>query len=300
MVGRLLSRWRRGAPRGARVAWLLALVALAVPAAAQTAEAPSVVEQMRSLRLKLRAAEVMGTMGPSAPARTVEALEPDSVHDPRRMFWWMHSRREFPALAVGPPAPPVPEPAAAEEPPPRPVLESIRWDKVGAFEQEAFLERFREALWTNEGMRSRTPLDTIPTPELRARLNGFYGAPTRSPLARAEVGYTGSTFVQFEYWFVVNDSIPFVVMDVDGPFGRGLVLAGALRDKAVHAQLKRDLTRRLIERPRPMAYVDYYQSQERDQWYRTGFDGEEFYTVEIRRPRWARRARGDERWYDFR
>ncbi len=243
--------------------------------------------------------EVVGETGLGAVPRGPVEVGPDAepTEAAALLFWWL-PRSRTPRVELGfPPAVPVPE--AAPEPEPEP-LTHVAWDRVAPAEQPAFLDRYREALWTVEGMAARTPLDTIPTPELRARLHTHFGAPTRTAVARGAGGFEGSSYVQFEYWFVVNDSIPFVALDVDGPYGRGLVLAGDLAHAPYLGALKRDLTQRLL-RPRPlMPYVDYYQHRERNQWVRTGYDGSTYYVVEIERPRWARRRSGTGQWYLFR
>ena len=248
-------------------------------------------------RAKLRAQEIVGEMGIAAvPRRAVEIVtEPSEAAS--RLFWWL-PRSRTPRVALEPMlavVPPDPEPEL-----PAPTLHRIRWDRVGPDEQEGFLGRFREALWTVDGMRFFTALDTIPTPELRARLFGLFGAPTRTAVARGVSGFEGSDDVQFEYWFVVNDTIPFVALDKDGPFGRGLVLAGDFAHTDVLGAIKRDFAERMTTRARLMPYVDYYHSRERNQWYRTGYDGTDYYVREIRRPRWARRRSESGKWYLFR
>lgn len=277
-------------------AWATAVLVLAaLPVHAQTTP---LVEQLRAQRAAVRIAEVVGETGmaaePRGPVEIGTAAEPTEAAS--LLFWWL-PRSRTPRVAVDsfPPVRPFPEPEP--EPPP---LTAIEWDRVAPTEQAGFLDRFRESLWTVEGMTFPTPLDTIPTPELRARLHTHFGAPTRTAVARGIKGFEGSSYVQFEYWFVVNDSIPFVALDIDGPYGRGLVLAGDFAHAPYLGALKRDFTARLL-RPRPlMPYVDYYQIRERNQWVRTGYDGDEYYVIEIKRPRWAGRRSGTGQWYLFR
>jgi len=262
----------------------------AAPVQAQT----SLAEQLQMQRVQVRAQEIVSAMGlATEPRLPVEVPNERSVAM-ERLFWWLppsrtpHVRLE-PLVAL-----PEPEP----EPEPEPVvLDRIVWDRVGPTEQRDFLDRFGEALWSVDGMRGRTPLDTLATPEIRARLFGHFGAPTRTAVARGIEGFEGSIHVQFEYWFIVNDSIPFVVLDVDGPFGRGLVFAGDYADRDVLGQLKRDLSQRLVREQRLMPYVDYYFSRDRDQWYRAGFDGTDYYAEAVDRPRWARKRSENGRWY---
>lgn len=264
---------------------------LSSPAYAQA----TLVERMRAQRLRVQLEAHLDAHGLRAAAWGPADVPSASSFNPQKLFWWL-PRNRAPLVELGPLA--VKPPPDTAEPAP-PVLDEIVWRRVPSTEQEAFLERFREALWTNEGMR-HSALDTTATPELRARLNHRFGAPTRTAVARGVKGFEGSPDVQFEYWFVVNDSIPFVALDVDGPFGKGLVLAGDLADAAVLGSLKRDLTAQIMARPARMPYVDYYRHRERGQWVRTGYDGERFFVVEIERPRWAGRRSETGRWYLFR
>lgn len=267
----------------------------ALPVQAQSSPR-TLVERMRAQRLKVALAEWSETNGLRTPAWGPVDVPLAERFNPQKLFWWLPRsyapRVELTPLAVRPPQDSLPLP-------PPPTLDEIAWDKVRPDSQEVFLDRFREALWTNEGM-ALTPLDTTATPALRAYLNDRFGPPTRTAVARGVKGFEGSLDVQFEYWFVVNDSIPFVVLDKDGPFGKGLVLAGDYAHEAVLGQLKRDLTETLTARPRMMPYVDYYRHREREQWYRAGYDGETFFVVPIDRPRWARRRSSSGKWYLFR
>lgn len=278
-----------------RTGRILALGLLLALVGAEAHAQSSLVERMRAQRLRVQLDAHLASKGLRAPAWGPVDVPSAESFNPQRLFWWLPSNRA-PRVELGPLAV---RPAPDTTAPPPPVLDAVAWSKVAASEQEAFLDRFGEVLWTNEGMRF-TALDTTATPELRARLNDRFGAPTRTAVARSVRGFEGSLDVQFEYWFVVNDSIPFVALDVDGPFGKGLVLAGDLDDAAVLGQLKRGLTETLMARPALMAYVDYYRHRERGQWVRTGYDGERFFVVEIDRPRWVGRRSESGRWYLFR
>ena len=175
--------------------------------------------------------------------------------------------------------------------------EPIRWRKYAAEDQGEFLDRYREVFWQSIG--TPNPRDTLATPEFRARLNGLFGAPTRNAAALEQEEYAGSEFVQFEYWLIANDSIPLLVLDIDGPFGRGLLLAADEAYADDFAALKADLFERTFE-SEPTPYADYYHSRERGQWYRTGFDGTEYFVRDVRRPRWAAGRSRDEKWRIFR
>lgn len=175
------------------------------------------------------------------------------------------------------------------------------WERIPSGEEPGFLLRFGEVLWIGASGHVTTPLDTMATPEIRARLHSLYGVPTRVPVARTRPAMNaGSAFVQFEYWFVVNDQIPVVIMDRDGPFGRGIVIVMDEEYVEFFPMLVENLTRRLLDVTHLMPYVDYYHSLERNAWFRTGYDGETYYFLETDRPRWARRGQERAQWYDFR
>ena len=94
---------------------------------------------------------------------------------------------------------------------------------------------------------------------------------------------------------MVNDSIPVLALDIDGPFGRGLMVATDEPHTDIVQALKADLADRLEAARRPDPWVDYYHSYERDQWFRTGFNGADAFTVAVRPPRWSGGAE-TERW----
>src|SRR5690606_296284 len=127
-------------------------------------------------------------------------------------------------------------------------------------EQGPFIGEYGEVFWV--AAPRLAALDTVATPRLRALLNGAFGAPTRNAAAAEQEGYAGSEHVQFEYWFAVNDSIPLLVLDRDGPFGRGLIVAGDEAHRRLLPLLAADLAARLA-RARPTPYADYYHAQER-------------------------------------
>ena len=173
-------------------------------------------------------------------------------------------------------------------------LDAIDWARVPAREQGTFIERFREAYWVSARPGS-LPIDTMRTADLRGRLQRVFGKPTRNADAVRQQNYSGSEHVQFEYWFVVNDSIPALVLDIDGPFGNGLVLAGDEGYEKYLPLLKADLSERLTAVSGPDPWVDYYHSYDRQAWYRTGYNGAETFVVTIRPPRWSF-ARRPQRW----
>nr|BCX00318.1 MAG: hypothetical protein KatS3mg041_0364 [Bacteroidota bacterium] len=170
---------------------------------------------------------------------------------------------------------------------------TITWQKIAPDERAEYNRRWLQAYeMSGEGFYERTPIDTMRTPEIRARLEAVFGSPTQTivEILREQGSIRAPLYVQFEYWFMVDGEIPVVLLDVDGPFGRGLVYGGLLAHVDRHREIKRDLVRRLLE-AEPAPYVDYYYSPEHRQWYRVGYDGRRYfveptgYPARLERPR---------------
>lgn len=265
---------------------LRAVVALALCVGAEV-EAQSVVDVLVRQRQAARVQEVMAEIGPRIPARPGLLAEPSDAI--LRSYYAVQRQRAAvrDSLAAA-------DSAAAEARIRDARLATLRWRKVDPDDQGDFLDRFRETYWRAARPRA-LPIDTVSTPVLRGRLQAAFGSPTRNADAQRRYGYGGSEYVQFEYWFVVNDSIPLLALDLDGPFGRGLLVAGDERYGAFLDDLKRDLSRRLLAVRSPDPWVDYYHSFDRGQWYRTGFNGADLFTRTVRTPRWSGRAPSD-RW----
>lgn len=171
----------------------------------------------------------------------------------------------------------------------------IEWRKVPPQAQGGFLANYRETYWRALSGVSFSPIDTMRTLELRSRLTQRFGTPTRNAAAARQEHYAGSENVQFEYWLVANDSIPVLILDTHGPFGRGILIASEEASSPLFPRLKSDLTRLLLTAPPTVEFVDYFHDPVRNAWYRTGFDGTSFFTDPIRRPRWASNF-GGEKW----
>lgn len=151
---------------------------------------------------------------------------------------------------------------------------------VRRLERSWFQERFADTEWSFLGETADyTFLDTTRTPDLRARLQTKFGAPTQTVVDRSLEKPLGNR-TQFEYWFVVNDSIPVQVTDVSGPKERGLIVAV---DRAHRGRLRalRDTLLAPLSRTNRAPYVDYYYDARRERWYRTGYDGQSFFLEQI-------------------
>ena len=113
--------------------------------------------------------------------------------------------------------------ADSAEPEPSFPLHDVR--PVWRLERDWFQEKFADTEWAFLGKASHHAfLDTARTLDLWTRLQTAFGDPTRTP-ADAPLETPPDNQTRFEYWFVVNDSIPVQVTDVRGPRDRGLVVA---------------------------------------------------------------------------
>lgn len=237
----------------------LGLLILAV-GTARPAPGQHILDRYRSARFFEEAHRVLEANG-----RTAYVLPP------------IHLRTAVDSLR--PLAEPAPAPAEAERFP----LAERR--AVLRLERSWFRREFGDTKWAFLGASSYlTPLDTTFTRELRARLEAQFGPPTRTlaDLSREEIV---DEYIQFEYWFVVNDSIPARVMDVDGPYDRGLVVATDRRFREELPAFRDALLAPILEASERAPYVDYFYDTEVETWYRTGYDGEDFFLEPIPRSR---------------
>lgn len=159
--------------------------------------------------------------------------------------------------------------------------------KVGIDLQERrqFQQRFSDIKWTGQGLYQETAIDKLQTSEVRARLQARYGDPTQTleDLINSK-NFRLAEAIEFEYWFTVDDSIPLMVLDVDGPFGDGLVFGGASRYVDLMPQIKRTLSQKLMSVESLAEYQDYFYSPERRQWFDVRYENGEYVTKEIDAP----------------
>lgn len=158
-------------------------------------------------------------------------------------------------------------------------------EKVTHEQRQEFLKRFDDIKWTGQGLNRETTIDKVQTKELRARLQARYGNPTQKleDLINRNDFRPGMA-IQFEYWFTVDDSIPMMVLDIDGPFGQGLVFGGASRYIDLMPQIKRTFAEKLTSVDNLAEFQDYFYSPEREQWYDVRYENGEFVTREIEAP----------------
>ena len=160
---------------------------------------------------------------------------------------------------------------------------------VSDLERSWFRNRYGNTDWAFLGSGPRlTILDTTRTRDLRARLQAHFGAPTYTPAEanlnqwRRRPDSSRKDLVQFAYWYVVNDSIPVRVTDVNGPTERGLIVSTARKYRDRLLGLRNTLLHPL-RREKRAPYVDYYYDEETRRWYRVGFDGDAFFREHISR-----------------
>ncbi len=255
-----------GRPANAFVSSSLTAVIMlaALSCFAGSARAQSLVEMYRAARFKTQAHHILD----GYQARTISAVRLDYPTD---------SLREW-VDRVFPPVVPIIEP---EEPP----LAISRWELVPKLGREWFRNKFKGVQWAYVGSNSLNIVDTTFTRELRARLQAEFGSPTQT-IADLDHANTirPTEYIQFEYWFVLNDSIPLLVMDVNGPFERGLVVASANPYQDKLPLVKEALLERIRQSDARAPYADYYYLPEQRMWFLTGYDGDKHYLERIPRP----------------
>jgi len=126
-------------------------------------------------------------------------------------------------------------------------------------------------------------VDTTATPHIRAKMQSTFGAPTETIVEVHNTADPGEN-IQFEYWFIVNDSIPVTVMDSYGPFDHGIVLSGDHRFRDQLFNLRQSLLGRMMREAPFGVYTDYFYDRVDSRWYRTGYDGAIFFVKPMSPP----------------
>ncbi|WP_246043165.1 hypothetical protein [Fodinibius saliphilus] len=164
-------------------------------------------------------------------------------------------------------------------------FEEPDFEKVDTKDAKWFMKKFEDVSWTGRGLYRKTDLDGTQTNEIRARLQTVFGNPTKTleDLISTE-GFRPGQAIQFEYWFTVNDSIPLMVLDVDGPFTDGLVFGGASKYIDLMPQIKRTFAKKLLEVKALDPFQDYFYSPEREQWFKVAYRNGKYKTKEISSP----------------
>ena len=155
--------------------------------------------------------------------------------------------------------------------------------KVENKDRTTFMTRFNQMRdMTGNGFQGDTAIDQVPTGEIRARLQRQFGDPTVTVVDFVGVkDVRPGNSIQFEYWFIVNDSIPMMILYSDGPFARGLVMGGSSRFVDLMPDVKRTFSDKLMSDRNLAEFQDFFYSPERDQWFRVRYKDGRFDTQSI-------------------
>ena len=123
---------------------------------------------------------------------------------------------------------------------------------------------------TGEGFyRSIMPIDTLAASEIRGRFQTLFGNPTQTLLDLVySDDFTLRQAIQYEYWFLVDDSIRVIVVDADGPFQRGVSYAADERYIDFIPGIKRELNRLVMSVDKIDSFEDIFYSPELEKWFR--------------------------------
>jgi len=145
------------------------------------------------------------------------------------------------------------------------IFAAPKFRKIEKTDMPAFLRKYNINNLTGRGLQANQTIDDLPTMELRARLQGAYGNPTKNVIdLMGEPGFRPAMNIQFEYWFEIDDSIPLVILDTSGPFSTGLTYGGLARFVDMMPEIKREFNKILMDAPLA-EYSDYYNAlDERD------------------------------------
>jgi len=234
------------------------------------AAAQSLVEEYKARRMK----QVMAAYVAKNPARL-----PPAPLDPLTLS------PEAIALIGEPPEPevePLAEAVVLDTLPP-PFVSSV--ELITRATRARYRALFDSTQWAYLGSNDLTTLDTMWTHALRPRFEAVHGPPTVTVAELPQERLTAESGpIQFEYWFLLNGEIPLLVFDPSGPFGRGVVVATDYRYRDDLRRIREEVLLPVAESTLRAASVDYYFDPRRPAWYRTGFDGQRYFTTRIRQP----------------
>jgi len=127
--------------------------------------------------------------------------------------------------------------------------------------------------WSYLGTERVLPLDTTHTWRIRSALEAAYGPPTRTVVDLAGVPLSFDNAFQFEYWFVVNDSIPVYLSDTGGPYDRGILFAVPAPYRERTLDVRDALMASVMESGILAPFADYFFEPETRRWYLAEFTG---------------------------
>jgi len=166
-----------------------------------------------------------------------------------------------------------------------PLFTVANWRKIPFQAKDTHAKAFSGTKWAFTGSSSLSPVDTMKTADLRSRFESVFGAPTLtlSDRQRPEE-LQREDIIQFEYWFLLNDSVRVAILDVNGPWDRGIVLAADQRVRSHLPVIKRDFLEHMLADAERAPFADYYYNVDLQAWYLTGYDGASFFDERIDRP----------------
>jgi hypothetical protein len=165
-------------------------------------------------------------------------------------------------------------------------FEAAQFEKVSNGNRAQFQQVLDNISLTGKGLYESTKLDSRQTNEIRARLQEVFGNPTiKLEDLLSQDDFRLGKAIQFEYWFTVNDSIPLVVLDWNGPFGSGLTFGGASKYVDLMPQIKREFVQKLMSVDNLGEYKDYFYSPENQQWYIVSYQNGKFKNEKIDSPK---------------
>ena len=235
-------------------------------------QAQSLVDRYKEARFKVQVADYLEKFGAQVPSGSVR-------HIPTRADTLQHWLNQLANSA-----------RIAEWNRREKAFEVEGWRLVKKLERPWFSKTFENTLWAYLGTESLMPIDTTYTRDLRAKLEAYYGPPTQTIsefLNTKETDRPRDRYMQFEYWFVVNDSIPVLIMDVNGPLERGIIVSSDQRYRDILLQVRESLLKEFLHSSTRAPYVDYYYDAISRTWYYTGYDGEKYFYEPISRPNLA-------------
>lgn len=142
---------------------------------------------------------------------------------------------------------------------------------------------------TGQGMYGQTSIDEMSSLDIRAKLQGAFGDPTKTLESLSkEDNFRLAKAIQFEYWFFVEDPIadepvPLIILDFTGPFGNGVTFGAASQYVDLMPQIMRTFEKALLE-AEPAEFSEYYFEERELKWYLIESDGKKHDVKNIEKP----------------
>ncbi len=161
--------------------------------------------------------------------------------------------------------------------------------KVENEDAEKYQSQIASFNLTGQGLYGQTSIDKMSSLEIRARLQGAFGNPTKTlETITKEKNFRLAKAIQFEYWFFIDDPIsddpiPLIILDFTGPFGNGVTFGAASRYVDLMPQIMRTFEKALLN-TEPAKFSDYYFEEQNMKWYLIESDGKDHQVKPIEQP----------------